>query len=525
MAYKVFLVEDEVITREGIRDNVNWEAAGFEFCGDAPDGEVALPLIEEAQPDVLITDIKMPFMDGLQLSKIVRENMPWIKIIILSGHNEFEYAQSAVKLGVTEYLLKPVSAEDLRRVLENLSETLDQEKHERQKLKELQSSVENNLGLRREEFLQKLVMGGISSADAISQSQQLGLNIVARYYLVGLLRTEFSEDGRAFDYQEYEHIRQIASDFAGNNPEVFIFSKDMQEMIFLMKGESPEQLLQEGSFLVGLVKEEVEKQTSCTVAAEFGTPQQHIGDIHFSFAEALTQTRRTSLVSSEPAGFDKELVKLDREGILSYLKTGSLHKFDDFFSTEFGPLIRLVEQTQYFRNYIYIDSLLTIAQFVSDFGGNVDEVLPEIYQIEEKVNSIHTSDHFAGEIRNLFSKALSFRKNKVDQERFAVIRQSKAYIEEHFSEPDLRMEDVAQKFNLSPSHFSTVFRKQTGETFRTYLSDLRMKKAKELLKTTSLKCAEVGFLCGYNDAHYFSSVFKKKTGQTPLKFRAQSQDI
>ena len=132
MAYKVFLVEDEIVTREGIRDNVNWGAVGFEFCGEAPDGEIALPQIEETQPDVLITDIKMPFMDGLQLSKIIREHMPWIKIIILSGHNEFEYAQSAVKLGVTEYLLKPVSANDLHQVLTRLSKTLDREKKERE---------------------------------------------------------------------------------------------------------------------------------------------------------------------------------------------------------------------------------------------------------------------------------------------------------------------------------------------------------------------------------------------------------
>ena len=121
----MFLVEDEIVTREGIRDNVDWGAAGFEFCGEASDGEIAIPLIEESNPDVLITDIKMPFMDGLQLSKIVREHMPWVKIIILSGHDEFDYAQSAVKLGVTEYLLKPVSANDLSRVLKGLTATLE----------------------------------------------------------------------------------------------------------------------------------------------------------------------------------------------------------------------------------------------------------------------------------------------------------------------------------------------------------------------------------------------------------------
>jgi len=125
--YKVFFVEDELVTREGIRDNVNWKANGFEFCGEAPDGEVALPLLQAAQPDVLITDIKMPFMDGLQLCKIVRERMPWVKIVILSGHDEFEYAQQAITLGVTEYLLKPVSAQDLHMVLHKVAAQIERE--------------------------------------------------------------------------------------------------------------------------------------------------------------------------------------------------------------------------------------------------------------------------------------------------------------------------------------------------------------------------------------------------------------
>src|SRR5512143_348844 len=118
MLYKVFLVEDEIVAREGIRDNVDWKSTGFEFCGEAPDGEMALPLLQATQPDVLITDIKMPFMDGLELCQIVREKMPWVKIIILSGHDEFEYAQKAINLGVTEYLLKPVTTQDLHRVLQ-----------------------------------------------------------------------------------------------------------------------------------------------------------------------------------------------------------------------------------------------------------------------------------------------------------------------------------------------------------------------------------------------------------------------
>src|SRR5512136_1879210 len=124
MPYRLVFVEDEIVTREGVRDNVDWRGNGFEFCGEATDGEMALQLLEINRPDVLITDIKMPFMDGLQLSKIVRERMPWVEVVILSGHDEFEYAQKAIKLGVTEYLLKPVTVQDLHGVLQKIAAQL-----------------------------------------------------------------------------------------------------------------------------------------------------------------------------------------------------------------------------------------------------------------------------------------------------------------------------------------------------------------------------------------------------------------
>src|SRR5512136_1350040 len=150
MLYKVFFVEDEIVTREGIRDNVGWLAHGFEFSGEAPDGEMALPLLQTVKPDVLITDIRMPFMDGLQLSQIVQDRMPATKIIILSGHDEFEYAQKAIKLGVFEYLLKPVSVQDLHNVLRKVASELDRERDEQQALRTLRDQVEENRAALRE---------------------------------------------------------------------------------------------------------------------------------------------------------------------------------------------------------------------------------------------------------------------------------------------------------------------------------------------------------------------------------------
>ena len=525
MPYKVFLVEDEIITREGIRDNVDWGRAGFEFCGEASDGEMALPLIEETRPDVLITDIKMPFMDGLQLSKIIREHMPWVKILILSGHNEFEYAQSAVKLGVTEYLLKPVSAQDLHQTLVGLAATLEQEKQEREELKSLQTKIEDNLVLSREKFLLKLVMGGVSSTEAIEQSQQFGLNIVARYYLVVLIRIELCEDTQPFDYQEYYRVEQIVSQFAGNNLDVLLTKKDPEELVLLIKGDGRLQLVQEGEFLAGLIKQEVENQTACNAVIEMGTPQDRLGDIHHSFAEALVKSKSGHKPSgSSPISPEQvEQLKLDHTAIENYLKFGALQDFASFFASTLQSISKVAVQSKMMKQYLFIDIILTVIQFVSDLGGEIEQLEADIQGIDELLSRLTSLDLIQVEMRRIFGAAIGFRSSQLHPESTRIIQQAQAHLERHFSDPNLQMSRVAQKYNLSTGHFSTIFHQEVGETFRDYLGRLRLNRAKELLRTTNLKIAEVAYQSGFSDSHYFSSVFKKKTGLTPRQFRDQSK--
>ncbi len=527
MPYKVFLVEDEIVTREGIRDNVDWKSAGFEFCGEAPDGEIALPLIEASQPDVLITDIKMPFMDGLQLSKIIQKHMPWIKVIILSGHDEFEYAQSAVKLGVTEYLLKPVSAQDLSTALGNLSATLDREKQERETLKGLQNKVKDNLAPAQEKFLLRLVTGGVSSADAVEQSQQLGLDIVARYYLVLLIHIELCEESQPFDYYEYKQVEQIVSSLAGNNGNIFLTIKDMEELVLLIKGNNSEQLQREGTLLANLISREVEERTTCGLTIEIGNPQNRLGDIHHSFAEALigvkSQIGESRPISSSGENIQGYLLKLDHVAIENYLKFGSIADFDGFFADCILPIGTASLRSNLLKHYLFIDILMTTTQFVSDLGGEEDQVFLDFHEIEKILANINSMGQIKEEIKRIIVPALTFRNSRVNHERGIILNQAKAYIDSSFTDPELRMSKVANIFNVSPSHFSTVFKQEVGETFRDYLSSIRINRAKELLRTTNLQCSEVAFQSGFNDPHYFSFVFKKKTGATPQQFRDQFQ--
>ncbi len=526
MLYKVLLVEDEIVTREGIRDNVDWESARFEFCGEASDGEIALPLIEITQPDVLITDIKMPFMDGLQLCKLVRERMPEVKIIIFSGHDEFHYAQEAVKLGVTEYLLKPVGAQDLLKVLRKVASQLDQEREEKEKLKRLQDQIEDNLALLKEKFLLKLVTGGGSSLEVIEESQRLGLDIVAKWYLVIVIKAELHHSAEPFDYSEYQHVERTVSSLVGRNPDIFLIKKNLEELVLIIKGDQAEHLEQEGYFLTALIKNEVEGKTQCWLTIGMGRPHNRIGDIQASFAEALINTKRMAREKQITPGSRTDnaaLLKLDKAAVENYLKFGMKEDFENFFATYIQFLGEVALQSYLIKNYIFIDVVLTTAKFVKELGGNIDEVIPEINNVEALLMNIKTIDQIKEETQKIFASAFTFRDRQTHNQYALIIHQAKAYIACHYSDPDLSLNELAAQVNLSPSHFSTVFSRETGQTFKEYLIRLRIDRAKELLRTTSLRAFEVAYQSGYNDPHYFSYIFRKNTGLTPQQFRLQPQ--
>jgi two-component system, response regulator YesN len=286
MPYKIFLVEDEIVTREGIRDNVDWKANGFEFCGEASDGEIALPILLTVRPDVLITDIKMPFMDGLQLCRIVRERIPQAKVIILSGHDEFEYAQEAIHLGVTEYLLKPVTVQDLNSVLGKIVAQLEKEKKDQENINKLQEQLEENRTVLKENLLLKLAIGAISSAEAFEQSQQIGLDLFARYYLVIAIRIEPCNYSESSGSAEIKRIHSVVSKLVENNPDVFLLLKDIEEVFLIMKGNTPEYLDEEKNLLLEQFQHQL-AGTDCKLMIGIGTPKKRIADVSQSFGEAL----------------------------------------------------------------------------------------------------------------------------------------------------------------------------------------------------------------------------------------------
>ncbi|MCG3210408.1 MAG: Regulator of RpoS [Anaerolineae bacterium] len=525
--YKVFLVEDEIVTREGIRDNVNWRAAGFEFCGEAPDGEMALSLIETTHPDVLITDIKMPFMDGLQLSRIVRKRMPGVKIIILSGHDEFSYAQEAVKLGVTEYLLKPVSARDLQQALLAVARQLDDDRYAQENVEQLRAQLADNRQLVTEKFLLRLVTGDLTASEAIEESRRLGLDIIAAGYQVIVVKIEVCQQPEQADFQEYQYVRRLLAELVNHNADVFLIKKDLEELVLLLKGSNEHQLAQESLFLTKLIREQAAGRTRCILRVGTGRAQRRIGDIPLSLAEAMAALQQDSPLSRQPVPDNEadkaELLKLDKSALENFLRFGVPGDFETFFDAFLAPLSASARRSYLIKNYIFIDIVLTTAKFVHQLGGIVDEVIPEINAVETLLMNIKTVTQIREEARKIIASALAFRDALAGNSYTATLQQAREFIEQRYHQPDISLNEVAAHINLSPSHFSAVFSRETGETFKEYLTRVRIDKAKELLKTTNLKSFEISDQVGYADPHYFSVVFKKSTGMSPTQFKLHGQ--
>lgn len=524
MAYKVFFVEDEIITREGIRDNVDWQACGFEFCGEATDGEMALPLLCTTQPDVLITDIKMPFMDGLQLSRIVRERLPQVKIIILSGHDEFEYAQQAIGLGVTEYLLKPVTVQNLQSVLQNLRAQLDQERKEQEKLKRLQQEIADNRAMLRERLLFKLVVGSVSPAEAIENGQLLGLDLISRHYLAVVLKLELRDRTEPYDHDEYQQLQEVLIDMAEKNPDIFILRREWGDIILIMKGSTREYLEEERDLLLEEMRQVV-KKTRYHLDIGVGAVTERIADIRQSFVEALVHLQhavQAEEVETRQTIEQRELLKLDKKVVENYLRCGSKDEFETFFATYLLPLGETALRSALIKSYIFVDVILATAKLVDELGGEIEEVIPEIHSIESTLPEVQSVEQLREQVYKIVSIGLDYRDSHLSNQRVHLIGQAKEYIEQHYADPDLSLNEVAARANLSPSYFSAVFSQETHQTFKEYLTELRIRKAKELLRMTALRSADIAYRVGYNDPHYFSSVFKRNTGLSPMEFRSQA---
>ena len=543
---KIFLAEDEVIVRETIKRMIPWEDMGFELVGEAADGEMALPLLLRQKPDLLITDIKMPFMDGLTLAKVAKKEIPGLKVVILSGYDDFNYAKQAINIGVEDYLLKPITKNAL---IERLTEIRSRYEHEKTQKeyyekfhREMQAYEKNS----SRDFFEALVSGSMDMMEIYRRSEKLGLDIVAEAYNVLIFTMNCEEDfsGQREGYSEWEaESLELLEEFFSENTSAMLFRCNIFSYGVLIKGqkETIEENTRSCVSEIQRIFDRKEQKRQWFVAA--GEPVERLSQIqksYYSASRAFSQRYlydENILYYDEMASMEKKNVTEDDSTYLQkvdvnalnpailqkFLSNGLLEETENFVKDYFYAIGQEPLESLVFRNYVTLNVRFSVMSFLKEIGCDTRTLEQEDTEdvLSESSKSLENAIAYAEKI---ISQAIALRDQNSGNKNRSILKTAVDFIDSHYMEEDMSLNKAANAANVSANHFSALFSQNMGQTFIEYLTNLRMNKAKEYLRCTSMRSSEIAGEIGYKDAHYFSYLFKKTQGMTPSDYRKARED-
>lgn len=539
---KVFLVEDEMVIRRGIKNSIDWEKEGYIFCGEASDGELAYPMIIKEKPDILITDIRMPFMDGLELCKLVKKELPNIKILILSGYDEFDYAKEAIRLGVTEYLLKPISSGKLLEALNGVSESIRREKEDKDLVRKYMEEMRENTEHEKQKFFEQMIAGNLSMADALETGKKYEMNLSAGMYNLLLFRftlgKENRKSGELLGEAEYA-IEKLTERLEY----VFEFQRSVEGWAFLLMADNEEQMSERVKELSKDLEEIMKNYSTIAYFGGIGQPVARLRELEESFREAerALAARFTMelnrIISVEDIRMAQNVDTLDDIEITSFgeiektrtmlekfLNNGAEDEIDEFVDVYINELPEENLKSVLMRQYIIMDAYIVMMSFCEKIEGIEGEMQAQSEELKNSMKTIQTLEEIKNYIRMLLKKIIGVRDTISGRRYSDIIEIAKDQIRKTYMSDEISLNTIAAEVGMSPSCFSSIFSKEMGKTFVEYLTEIRMDRAKELLMCSSMKTSEIGYEVGYKDPHYFSYIFKKTQNCTPKEFRARGKE-
>lgn len=532
--YKIMLVDDEEEVRKSIIRKIDWADAGFEVIGDAENGQDALEKIEQNEPDVVLTDIRMPYMDGLSMAEAIRQQYPSIKIVIFSGFDEFEYAKKAIKLNVIEYILKPVNVEELTAILKKIKNNLDEEIEQKRNVNLLRESYIKNLPTIREHFLNDLIHGGMDQQTISEKLREYEIDIDhAVKWLAAAIHLELDEKAeRAVPlHKERElipiSVQKLMEEKLEGQYRFTMFHSSFESILIAAVDEHNSQTGLVA--LLGDICKETKKILEVTVTIGVGGSCSDLSEIGVSFHAALNALGYRAVAGSggvicihdvepvyyEPLRFDSRM----ESELIAAVKFGPEEKIRAAIDEVVGKMEEAKVHYRQYQAYILavINALTQLTQRYDLRINDVFGVETDYFDILNKVEKTENIRQYLSEVALKMNRAMDEERSNTTKN---VIREAKQYIRDNYQDPDLSVEKICRHLHMSPAYFSTMFKKETGQAYIAYLTDVRLSRAVELLMTTEDKTYIIAEKVGYPEQNYFSYVFKKKFGVSPTKYRS-----
>ena len=528
--YKIMLVDDEEEVRTSIIRKIDWQDAGFEVIGDAENGKEALEKIEQNEPDVVLTDIRMPYMDGLEMAENIRQRYPSIKIVIFSGFDEFEYAKKAIKLNVIEYILKPVNVEELTAILKKIKKNLDEEIEQKRNVTLLRESYIKSLP---EHFLNDLIHGGMEEAQIEEKLNEYAIDVAgAVKWVIAAIHLEPDEkvDKAVSLHQQRElipiSVRNLIEEKLEGQYRFIVFHSSFETILLVAidKDNTQTGLIA----LLGDICKETKKILEVSVTIGVGESCSSLTDLSRPCHTALNALGYRAITGSggvicigdmEPSGHEKLRFDSRMESeLIAAVKFGPKEKIRSVID---GIVSRMEDARVHYRQYqAYV---LAIINVLTQLSQQYDLRISEMFGVENDYFEILGRVQKMENVRPYLTEVALKMNAGMEEERSNttknVIREAKQYIQDNFQDPELSVEKICRHLHMSPAYFSTMFKKETGQAYIAYLTDVRLGRAVELLMATDDKTYIIAEKVGYPEQNYFSYVFKKKFGVSPTRYR------
>jgi two-component system, response regulator YesN len=523
--YNLMIVDDEDFVRDGLKEYVKWDEMGFNVVFDTDSAENAMEILENERIEVVLTDIMMPDVDGLELISKIKKLNPDVFTLILSGYGEFEYAQKALRLGAVDFLTKPVDFEEICRVFSKIKRMLDHAK----KNKNIQ---EEYLKYLSEQFFNNLVKGSYTDdkvirrkAEAINLDLRPGFFRVLRFYITGI-KLSGQENS---DSKEYIDIKSIVLKIIEENLEkmgaCYAFNNDIKELTAMIFCNINREKLDEG---IKQLKEIINKRIDCIIHIGIGKGYEDILYITNSYYEAgkaleykVLKKQSSILYYEDVASFftvQSVVTEENRAVILSYLSQMDLKNLLEYTKTILNA-INMKEKINVNQMYnSCLEIFLIINKYIHhgvDVTKNMEEddnmTVRDLLQRESIDEIVIFMERY---IAVSMEKIKNFRGKAAGR----IIENAIKYIREHFNE-EITLNKLSEVLFVHPVYICRLFKEELGENFIDYMKKIRIEKSKELLSNLSLKVYEVSEMIGYESPKYFSKLFKEITGITPKEYQ------
>ncbi len=528
--YRVLLVDDEEEIREGIRWKIDWAGLGFSLAGTAGNGVDALELCEQLRPDVVLTDIKMPYMDGLELCRRVKPLLPAAKLVVFSGFDEFEYARQAIGMNVFEYILKPINAPELSGVLVRLREQMDQERLERRDIEALRRRYDESLPILRELFYTRLLDGRIPADQVFDRAARYEIELAGGWWAAALVLADVS--GRSSDTGRDELVLLSIQSFfqrrfslGGKAPRTVLYN-DMVALLVQLDGEGQIYDLTEE---LGRLCRLAAPLLGITLFAGVGRPCPGPEQLHESVEGAATAADYRVLMGAEQVLYIGDLEprraavltldEADQRALGAAVKLGSRE--------EVATLVRRqVERVREAQlplpqcHMFFLEMLTALTRLARTGEADMEAVFGPNFTGMVSITDFRSLEELEGWLLDRALRLWEQLSRQRSDSAWKTVEQAKGFVAEHYADSDLNVEMLCGHLHLSPAYFSTLFKRETQKSFTAYVTDLRMEHAARLLRETDEKTYRVAELTGYADPNYFSFVFKRHFGLPPSKFRA-----